>query len=257
LTALVAVGTVIGVRAWLHSAGLVVPACTIGAGPNALDLDPEQAANAATIAAVAKRMGLPDHAATVALAAALQESKLENPDYGDRDSVGVFQQRPSQGWGTRSQLLSPEYAATAFFVHLKKVPGWAGLAPSDAAQQVQHSADGSAYAQWVEQARVMAEVLTGELPARLSCRFGSAPLPRATALSAAAVSELGDGWQNGGVDAQRDWTVASWLVAHAYQFGIVAVSVRGERWTYTHDGWRRDSRAGAAPSYLLASPPRR
>ena len=78
-------------------------------------LDIDQAANSTTIAAVGKRLGLPDHAVTVALAAALQESRLHNLPYGDRDSLGLFQQRPSQGWGTATEILTPSYAAAAFF----------------------------------------------------------------------------------------------------------------------------------------------
>src|SRR4051812_31294174 len=84
-------------------------------GATTYTLDVEQAANSTTIAAVGKRLGLPDHAVTVALAAALQESRLQNLAYGDRDSLGLFQQRPSQGWGTSTELVRPSYAAAAFF----------------------------------------------------------------------------------------------------------------------------------------------
>ena len=73
--------------------------CQAGTGQAAVSLNPQQAAIAATIAGVAHRQALPAHAVVVAYAAALQESKLENLGYGDRDSVGVFQQRPSEGWG--------------------------------------------------------------------------------------------------------------------------------------------------------------
>ena len=90
---------------------------------------------------MAKRRGLPNHAVTVALAAALQESKLYNVNYGDRDSVGIFQQRPSQGWGTPAQLIDPAYAANAFYSHLEKIPTWRTLEVAKAAQLVQHSAD--------------------------------------------------------------------------------------------------------------------
>src|SRR5947209_2899392 len=103
------------------------PACHVAIGGSSYELDLEQAANASTIAAVGKREGLPDHAVTVALAAALQESKLHNLDYGDRDSIGLFQQRPSQGWGSRIQLLTPTYAAEAFYRELRKVSRWEQL----------------------------------------------------------------------------------------------------------------------------------
>ena len=168
VTAVVAGGAAIGINALLSSVAPAPPSCTLGAGPNALQLDPEQAADAATIAAVAKRRGLPNHAVTIALAAGLQESKLLNVDYGDRDSLGVFQQRPSQGWGSPAQLLDPAYAADAFYSHLELVGGWQTLDVAVAAQRVQHSADGTAYAQWVELARAMARALPGEVPAGLA-----------------------------------------------------------------------------------------
>jgi hypothetical protein len=230
------------------------PSCSIGPGDSALDLEPEQAADAATIAAVAKRRGLADHAATIAIAAALQESKLFNVGYGDRDSVGVFQQRPSQGWGTRSQLLSPAFAANAFFSHLERIPGWQSEPVATAAQQVQHSADGSAYAQWESQARLIASTFTGEFPAKLNCQFQSERPARRVALLAAADLELGPDWQAGGSQS-RDWEVGSWLVAHAYQYGVTAVTVRGLRWTHDNEhGWVRDARAGDTPSFEMTPP---
>ena len=84
--------------------------CRLAVAQAAFVLDLEQAANVTTIAAVGKRLGLPDHAATVAIAAALQESGLHNLDHGDLDSIGLFQQRPSQGWGTTAQIMTPRYA---------------------------------------------------------------------------------------------------------------------------------------------------
>jgi len=139
--AAVATAATLGVRA-LIGVATATPGCTLGSGPAAVSLDPEQAADASTIAAVALRLGLPNHAVTIALAAALQESKLYNLDYGDRDSLGVFQQRPSQGWGTPAQLVDPAYAAGAFYDHLVRVSDWQHLPISEAAQLVQHSADG-------------------------------------------------------------------------------------------------------------------
>ncbi len=73
---------------------------------------------------VGKRLGLADHAVSVALATAPQESKLRNLNYGDRDSLGLFQQRPSQGWGPPAKILVPRLAAAAFYTRLRSVPGW-------------------------------------------------------------------------------------------------------------------------------------
>src|SRR5579885_1993928 len=119
--------------------------CTVGA----YDLDPDQAAVASTMVGVVTRRALPERAAVLALAAGLQESKLRNlpPNAGDRDSVGVLQQRPSQGWGTPTQLNDVHYATGAFLDALLKVDGWQTLDLAAAVQAVQRSADGSAYAQ--------------------------------------------------------------------------------------------------------------
>ena len=107
---------------------LTVPGCQAGTGANAIGLDFGETADAATIAGVAARDRLPREALTVAYATAWQESKLENLTYGDRDSVGIFQQRPSEGWGSKAQLEDPAYAAGAFFGALVKIPGYAQAA---------------------------------------------------------------------------------------------------------------------------------
>ena len=104
-----------------------------------LVLTDDELANARTIAQVGVDRGLPRRAVVIALATALQESHLRNLDYGDRDSLGLFQQRPSQGWGTPTQVQDPAYAAGAFYDHLVQVPGWEGMRLTDAAQSVQRS----------------------------------------------------------------------------------------------------------------------
>lgn len=258
VAALVALGGVLVVRGLTGGGPSMPPQCLVGTAANGYLLAPEQAANAATIAAVGKREGLADHAVTVALATALQETKLLNLGYGDRDSVGLFQQRPSQGWGPRAQLTRPAFAAAAFYRHLRQVPGWQTLPVAEAAQAVQHSADGSAYGGWEGQARAMARALTGEDPAGLSCQFADATRPRPAALSAAADVELGAGALTRAGTAQQDWTVAEWLVTHAREFGIVAVAVRGHRWMPSPGQWHLDAKAvGAHPTYLLAPPPKK
>ena len=123
----------------------LLPRCAFYGVSNTYELSPEQTSNAATIAAVAIRRGLPKRATTVALAAALQESKLISLDYGDRDSVGLFQQRPSQGWGPKQSLIDPVYSSNKFYSALVRHPGWQQLTIADAAQAVQHSAQGQNY----------------------------------------------------------------------------------------------------------------
>ncbi|MGB8381395.1 MAG: hypothetical protein WCG47_09115 [Dermatophilaceae bacterium] len=138
-----------------------VLAATGAAGVVSVDgtaLDADQVANAAVIAATGRGMGIPDRGVVVALAAAAQESRLRNLDYGDRDSVGLFQQRPSQGWGQVAELMRPDYAATKFYQALQRIPGWEQLPVTEAAQAVQRSAFPTAYAQW----ETLAVALSGQ-----------------------------------------------------------------------------------------------
>jgi len=125
-----------------------------------LDLDAEQAANAAVIARVAYTDGLPGSAVVIALAAALQESSLRNLLYGDRDSLGLFQQRPSQGWGSPAQILNPSYATQQFYTHLARVPDWWGIPLWKAAQAVQDSGYPTAYQKWQPEASALQVFLT-------------------------------------------------------------------------------------------------
>jgi hypothetical protein len=122
-----------------------------------------QLTNATTIYQTAISLGLPPYAATVAIATALQESDLENLDYGDLDSLGLFQQRPSQGWGTPAQIMNPAYAATSFYQALVKVPDWQSIPLTQAAQDVQHSAYPDAYAHWTYTAEYLTATVSGAL----------------------------------------------------------------------------------------------
>ncbi len=214
------------------------PGCTATVASRSYPLDLAQAANAATIAAVGKRNGIEDHGVTVALAAALQESKLQNLPNGDLDSVGLFQQRPSEGWGPASQLVVPSYAASAFYRALVQVPGWASLPVTQAAQQVQHSAAPEAYAFWEPEARDLAQVLTGEVPRGLTCQFSTpTKTSGASSLSDAMATELGSPALGATLTPARGWTVASWLVANAYAYRITAVSFAGLQWTPSSGKW--------------------
>jgi hypothetical protein len=243
------------------------PGCQAGTGVAAIPLDTGQAGIAATIAGVAARHRLPKQAVTIALAAALQESQLENLDYGDRDSVGVFQQRPSQGWGTTSELEDPVYATTKFFAALVRVPGYTKMPVDQAAQDVQHSADGSAYEQWVEVATLLAGYFTGTSPAGVSCWYTPAgKLDLAGALEQ-LTQTFGPQGKEGAVvgittdrsdkkkksvavvHVQRDgaWTVAGWLVAHAQQYGISQIRYGNYVWNAENGsmGWQRASRTAS------------
>jgi cell wall-associated NlpC family hydrolase len=131
-----------------------------------LDLPGEQLPNAYAIVATGQRLGTPGRAQLVALAVALQESRLRNLNYGDADSLGLFQQRPSQGWGTADQIRDPVYASEKFFQQLLAVDGWQQLTLAQAAQAVQRSAHADAYAQWEPLATALLSALTKALPSR-------------------------------------------------------------------------------------------
>ncbi|WDZ83197.1 hypothetical protein [Micromonospora cathayae] len=126
------------------------------AGQSSVPLNAEQTANAKAIVEATKKAGMDERAAVVAIATSLQESKLENlghlGDRNDHDSQGLFQQRPSSGWGTVEQITDPEYSTTAFLKGLKQVDGWQDMPLTQAAQKVQVSAFPDHYAQWEKQA---------------------------------------------------------------------------------------------------------
>ena len=243
------------------------PGCQAGTGVSAIPLDTGQAGIAATIAGVAARHGLPRKAVTIALAAALQESQLQNLTYGDRDSVGVFQQRPSQGWGSTAELEDPVYATTKFFAALVRVPGYTKMPVGQAAQDVQHSADGYAYGQWVEVATLLAGYFTGAPQAGVSCWYTPAAKPDLAGALKQLTQTFGPQGKDGvlvGITTDRSgqkkdgrvavvhvqragpqmaWTVAGWLVAHAQQYGISQIRYAGYVWSAGDGsmGWQRAS----------------
>ncbi|WP_403025371.1 LysM peptidoglycan-binding domain-containing protein [Salinibacterium sp. GXW1014] len=143
----------------------VQPAGTVPAAADVVvPMTPEMAGHARTIVGVGRSLGVDDYGLVIALAAAAQESTLRNLDWGDLDSVGLFQQRPSAGWGTVAQLTTPDYAARLFFGGpnnpnagvtrgLLDIPGWRGMTVTQAAQAVQISAFPDAYAKWETSAR--------------------------------------------------------------------------------------------------------
>ena len=243
--------------------------CQAGRGAAAVALDPEQAAIASTIAGVAHRRSMPPHAVMVAYAAALQESKLHNLSYGDRDSVGVFQQRPSEGWGPARKLKDPVYASTRFFKALAGVPDYLHKPVYRAAQAVQRSADGYAYIQYQPEAAALAADFTGHSAHAVWCwSAGAGP---AKANLAAAHQGLRHAF--GPMTSHRaatpgddpamlvhvprpalGWAVAAWLVTHASSYGIHDVRYAGFRWQQSSgsSGWTRD-KGQTRPDVIRAS----
>ncbi|MBO4256638.1 heavy metal transporter [Streptomyces griseorubiginosus] len=187
------------------------PGCKVVSGRNdgeEYEFTPEQAVNAATIAAVGTGRGMSERAVTIALATSLQESGLRNIQHGDRDSLGLFQQRPSQGWGKPQQILDPTYAAGVFYEHLAKVPDYQKLPLTVAAQRVQRSGFPEAYAKHEPDAELLAAALTGHAPATLTCQGRPDPTTVQAAgpdaVRAALVRDFGrDALQPAGAEVSR------------------------------------------------------
>ncbi|MEV0525611.1 heavy metal transporter [Streptomyces sp. NPDC050439] len=249
--------------------GKAAPRCQVVSGNGdgaSYEFGAEQAENAATVAAVGTSRGMPERAVTIALATALQESGLRNISHGDRDSLGLFQQRPSQGWGNEKQIMDPAYSAARFYDHLKDVPGYSRLPLTVAAQRVQRSGYPQAYAKHEPDAVLLAAALTGRAPATLTCEGRTADEPGDPAkVRAALVRDFGrevapEGGSGsvtvpvsstasgaGGGGAQRGWELAHWAVAQASALGIERVSYGGREWSAegSRMEWRKPGKAGA------------
>jgi murein DD-endopeptidase MepM/ murein hydrolase activator NlpD len=138
----------------------------------------EQVGHATTIVAVGAELGVPSYGWVIAVATAIQESGLRNLAYGDRDSLGLFQQRPSQGWGTPDQVMDPVYASRKFYEKLLRVDGWQQLPLTVAAQRVQVSAFPDAYARHEAEARRIVTTVAARLGLPMDCASGWVlPLP--------------------------------------------------------------------------------
>jgi hypothetical protein len=215
------------------------PTCRATALGQHVTFSPEQSANAATITAIALKRGLPARAATIANATAIQESRLRNIKFGDRDSIGLFQQRPSQGWGTVEQILDPVYASNAFYDALIKVKGYQTMEITKVAQEVQRSGAPEAYADHEQEGRVLASTLAGHSPGGVGCRLDAVTVSTpAAALAARLTAELGipatvEGAtvRATGRNTQEAWAAGSWAVAHAEADGITAITVGNRAWT--------------------------
>ncbi|WP_125609664.1 hypothetical protein [Specibacter cremeus] len=260
---LVTVGLLAGGGIWVANAfrGMFAPplavGCTASVGDAKATLATDQAANAALISAISVRRGMPARAASIGLAVAMQESKLRNITHGDMDSLGLFQQRPSQGWGTEAQILDPVYSANAFFNELDTVTGYADMPITEAAQVVQRSAYPAAYAKHESVAKAFASALTGNSPGALSCTLAD---PTKAGSATAVTDALAAAYGNlGGISAAGatvtipasdtlGWSVAQWAVANASALGITEVAHDGKAWVRSANdgganvGWR------AAPS---------
>lgn len=236
-------------------------------------LDPGQSRNAAIISGLSVKRQLPAHAATIALATAMQESKLRNLSYGHADSLGLFQQRPSQGWGSKKQLQDPIYSTNKFYDALTKVKDYQTLPVTKAAQKVQHSAYPDAYAKHEKSARAFASSLTGNSTAGINCTMrqlksamsGSEKVAQVKRIERDVHKEIGvsakpgsarssDGRYQARYRATGDtaasrrkqhWNVASWAIASAYSLDITEISLPGYVWKRSDstDGWVKTDQA--------------
>jgi hypothetical protein len=285
IVALVIAGLIAAAALWaVHKLGHLSifqsSGCTVSSSAGSMSLDLEQAKNASTIAAVGLSMNVPQFGVEVALATARQESKLHNLDYGDRDSVGLFQQRPSQGWGTQAQILNPVYSTTKFYQALLSVSGWQNMSLTEAAQAVQKSGSPTAYAQWQQFATVVGAVFTGSAGAGLGCTLDGPTFPAQSKGPAALLTTRGqtvvnelrtefgsanvgkvdgiaaDGQSfnvaapssvSGAAASTREWAYANWAAAQAETMGIAQVSYGGKTWSASDGaaGWKADSSATA------------
>ncbi len=246
--------------------------CTATVGDASYRLAADQTQNAALISAVAVQRGMPARAASIALATGMQESKLRNIDYGDLDSVGLFQQRPSQDWGSVEQIMDPVYSTNAFYDALAQVPNYAELPINDAAQIVQRSGFPHAYAQHEPLSRAFASALTGQTPHGLNCTLppaaaGSSPeeVIAAAQIAAGPLEATSTTAENGTTvrlasTEAHGWLLAHWALANAQQFGIVQVSHDGQQWDRNtnqdghNSGWQAGGEAGPSDVVLLLAP---
>ncbi|MFI7427559.1 hypothetical protein ACIBPB_11290 [Micromonospora sp. NPDC049836] len=250
-----------------HQIGLPMASrtCTVEADGEVV-LSAEQMANAATIAAIGVQRRMPERAVVVALATAYQESHLRNIAHGDRDSLGLFQQRPSQGWGTPAQIRDPRYAAEKFYAALKKVKGWEKLRVTEAAQRVQRSAYPEAYQKWAVKSEVLSRALLGHATGAVACTVGSTPTMRGPAAAAALAQNLALDWGLAGLaapvdltdfavpasDSRNGWRYAHWLVSHADDHGVKRVRFGDLEWTAEHGTWSKVKSGRSAPTQVLA-----
>ncbi|MGA8988513.1 hypothetical protein [Aeromicrobium sp.] len=226
--------------------------CVAEVGTVRAQIDLEQGQWSALMAAIAQRRGLPPRATTIAIATAFQESKIHNIDYGDRDSLGLFQQRPSQGWGTSAQVNDPHYSIGAFYDALVKVKGYGSMEITKAAQKVQRSAFPGAYAQHEDYARALASTLRGYSPAKFTCQINPTGGGSLTAVTRDVTKAFGEiavttnrdeaSYPLSGTPADvkaRGWAIAHYLVGNASTLGISTVTFGNRQWDAagSDQGW--------------------
>src|SRR5665648_941017 len=236
-----AVGASAGIAALLSRTDAVpqVIRCAASLDGTHWYLEPDQADTVALLAGQAMQRALPARALTIAIATGMQESKLRNITHGDRDSVGIFQQRPSQGWGTVEQIMDPVFATTAFYDALVKVDGYQDLPITEAAQAVQRSGFPEAYGEHEAAARAWASAMYGY--------SGGTVTDSGVVLDAATLIASPDRAERVG------WAVAHWAVAVAQPLAVTEVRYSTSVWERTEGSWTvvPDAPTDLAPGQVL------
>lgn len=258
LLGVVLVVAAVGFVFWRGTGPLSNPeGCQANVGSQRVYLSTEQAENATIIAALGVERGLPARAVSIALATAYQESKIRNLPAGDRDSIGIFQQRPSQGWGAPAQLRDPYYATAKFYDALQKIDGYQTMRITEAAQLVQRSGYPEAYEPHAPDARALASALTGfSLGGRFSCVVhDSGGGGTASEVQSLLTKSFGNSFAVERSGTRQDllvqlspteegrrlgWAAAQFLVGQAKAHHIVSVQFAGREWhsgKQSENGW--------------------
>ncbi|GGP61540.1 C40 family peptidase [Saccharothrix coeruleofusca] len=195
-------------------------------------LNEEQRGTVAKIISIGQERKLPPLAWQIAIQAGMTESGLRSLDYGDRDSLGIFQMRPSMGWGTPEQVMDPIYAINKFYDVLEAVPNWQERRPGDSAQAVERSAFPDRYHNW----EAMAAFLIGELgdvvdPA--GCGQAAGQFLLASSVAAGAIEftkqQLGEPYQWGG-NGPDQWDCSGILVKAFASVGVKIPRVANDQY---------------------------
>jgi hypothetical protein len=233
----------VAIFVWLRDRGIAPPVpgqqrCVATADGRSTVLDLDQAHYASIIVGLSVKRGLPPRAATIAMTTVYQETGIRNLGYGDRDSVGLFQQRPSQGWGTKKQLMDPYYATGRFYDALVKVSGWQQRDITEVAQRVQRSGYPEAYREHEPDARVLASALTGRSPGGWTCLERSGHPGKPAAMAKALEKTFGtltiettDRSVTIAADsAALAWSYANFAIGNSSHYGVTEAVVAGRHW---------------------------
>ncbi len=255
---LIVTAGIVGV-AWLRQQRQIAPLAfekrCVATGPSgSVSLTLDQARWTSIVVGMGVRHQVGVHGATIAMATVYQETGIRNLDYGDRDSLGLFQQRPSQDWGTPEEIMDPWYSSEQFYEALVKVPGWATGDVNDTAQAVQRSGHPEAYRKHEKNARVLAEAFTGNAVDGVSCFDERRVAGRPAELRTEITRTFGDPVEHEGQvlriapeDATRARAIAAYAIANAGEFGVTSVETGGRIWTASQTGLPSWQAGGDAP----------